>query len=338
MNDLSTMTRRRLLARSAAALPWALASGFGSSPASAQTGELASARIILGSPAGSVLDFFARLMAEALKGLYAQTMMVENRTGASGQLAVTGVKASPADGSNILLTPSPMLAIYPHTYKKLPYDPVADFIPVSLGAVYDLAFAVGPTVPASVQTIPEFMAWCKANPSQAQFGTPALGSTPHFVSVMAGRQAKVDLVPVAYRGTMPAINDMLGGQVAAACAPLGDFMPFISTGRCRLLAITGTKRSRFAPSVPTFVEQGFPEVVTEDWWAFFLPTGTPAAQATKLNKALQTALANPAVIKAMSDKCLEPSWSTPQQLAASLKSQHAKWGPVVKAMGFTADS
>lgn len=335
MHPTESLTRRRLLQQAtAAALPGALAPGLAFSQA-----DLPSARILLGSPAGSVLDFFARTMAEALKGLYAQTLMVENRTGASGQLAITGTKAAAPDGATILLTPSPMMAIYPHTYKKLPYDPVADFVPVSMGATYDLAFAVGPRVPAGVQTIPEFMAWCKADAGNAQFGTPALGSTPHFIGVTAGRQAKVDLVPVAYRGTMPAITDMLGGQVSAACAPLGDFMPFVDKSRrCRLLAITGTKRSHFAPAVPTFVEQGYPDIVTDDWWAFFLHAATPAPQVARLSKALQAALANPAVAKAMHEKCLEPSWTTAQALQASMKAQHAKWGPVVKAIGFTADS
>jgi tripartite-type tricarboxylate transporter receptor subunit TctC len=326
--------RRDFLLAAFAALPTGLTAGA----ATAQPVDAAQARIVIGSPAGGALDFFARKVADGLQLTYAKSVLVENRTGASGQLAISGVKAAAADGNTILLTPSPMMAIYPHTYRKLPYDPVADFMPVSMAAIYDLAFAVGPAVPAAVKSIADFVAWCKAEPQRAQFGSPAAGSTPHFVGAMLSRHAKTEITHVPYRGTVPAITDMLGGQVAAACAPLGDFVAYVSTGRCRVLATTGGKRSKFAPDVPTFAEAGFKELALDDWWAFFVAAGTPPARVQQLNAALKTVLGDAALARALEERCLEPQWSEPAPLAANLRLQTAKWGPIVKTLGFTADS
>src|SRR5262249_4903444 len=172
------------------------------------------------------------------------------RAGAGGQIAIQGMKQLPADGTAILQTPMSMLGIYPHIYKKLQYDPVNDVMPVSLGATFDFGFSVGPAVPASVTNIKEFLAWCKANPSQANFGSPAAGSVPHFIGVLIGRSAGVDLKHVPYRGTQPAILEMIGGQIQAVSGPVGEFTQHVAAGKCRLLATTRPQRSTFAPNVP----------------------------------------------------------------------------------------
>ena len=140
-----------------------------------------------------------------------------------------------------------MLGIYPFIDKKLAYGPIADLTPVSLGANCDFGFAVGPAVPASIRSMGEFLAWCKANPAQANFGSPAAGSVPHFIGVFAGRSAGVELKHVPYRGTQPAILDMVGGQIQAVCGPVGEFTQPVAAGKCRLLAGTGSVRSKFAP-------------------------------------------------------------------------------------------
>jgi tripartite-type tricarboxylate transporter receptor subunit TctC len=149
-----------------------------------------------------------------------------------------------------------MLTIYPHIYKKLSYDPATDLSPVSIACVFDFGFAVGPAVPESVKNINDFMAWAKANPAQANFGSPAAGSTPHFVGALLGRHAGVEIKHVAYRGTQPAMLDLLGGQIAAVSGPIGDITQHLPTGKVRILATSGAKRNRFAPNVPTYAEQG----------------------------------------------------------------------------------
>src|SRR5690606_1771792 len=156
-------------------------------------------------------------------GKYAPSVVVENKTGAGGQIAVqTAIRATP-DGSTFLATPMSMLGLYPHTYSKLPYDPVNDLMPVSLGCVFDFGFAVGPAVPESIKTVPESLAWCKASPSHANFVSPGAGSAPHFVGDLIGRTGGVPLQQIAFRGTRPAILDMIGGQIPAVSGPVGEF-------------------------------------------------------------------------------------------------------------------
>ena len=328
------LSRRELLKFAAASAAIA-----GLPNAMAQSAEtLNLAKIITGSPAGTLMDLFSRRIADAIQPAYARNIIVENRVGAAGQISISAVKSSPPDGGSILATAAPLMYLYPYTYSKLPYDPVADFIPVSLGAVFDVAFAVGPLVPVSVQTLPEFFVWCKANPSMANFGSPAAASSLHFVGSMAARAAGVDLTHVPFRGTTPAILDMIGGQIAAVCAPVGDFLPFLEGGKCRLLGTTGTTRSRFTPNVRTFTEQGYKDIVVNDWYGFFVAANTPAVHVQRLNAAIKAALAMPTVIKTLQDRGLEPQWSTSAELAARLKSDMEKWKPIAKSFNFTADS
>lgn len=161
--------------------------------------QLELAKIINGFPAGTTPDVISRRVGERLTGRYAKAVVIENRTGAGGQLAVSTVKNSPADGVSILLTPMSMLGVYPFTYKKLPYDPVKDLLPVSMGSTFDYGIAVGPAVPESVKSIPALMDWYKANPEKANISSSAAGSPLHFVGVMLGRAAGVNLTHVAYR-------------------------------------------------------------------------------------------------------------------------------------------
>ncbi len=335
MTSHTPVSRRALLQASAGTIAAAsLPAAFSQTATSA----LDLSKIVLGQPAGSLVDIFARRVADAIQPAYSRNVIVDNRVGAGGQISIAFVKNAPADGSSILLTPSPMMGIYPHTYAKLPYDPVADFIPVSLGAVFDLAFAIGPLVPASVKTLPQFFEWCKANKGVANFGSPAAGSSPHFIGTMAAQAAGVELTHVPFRGTVPAISDMVGGQIAAVATPLGDLMPFVEAGKCRLLATTGEKRSRFSLSVPTFAEQGYKNIVLNDWFAFFVAAKTPTAQLQRLSNALKTALTSPIVVKAMAERGLESRWSTSAELAARLQGDLARWKPIVKSLNFTATS
>lgn len=328
------LVRRRLLAAAGGAVGLAAWSG----PARAQTPPaLDTVRVVTGFPPGGTSDTICRRVAERLRGQYARNAVVENRTGAGGQLAIDLMRAAPRDGSTILQTPASMLVIYPHIYRKLSYDPFADVTPVSLGCNFDFGFAVGPMVPASVRTLADFIAWCSANPTLANFGSPAAGSVPHFIGVLLGRAGRVDLKHVAFRGTQPAILDMIGGQIAAVSGPVGEFTQHVAAGKCRLLATSASKRSRFAPDTPTFAEQGYPDLVFREWFGFFLP-GKPAPDVlARANAALRSALAAPEVVEGLAVMGLEAQSSTPEELAALVKSDHARWGPIVRAIGFTAD-
>jgi tripartite-type tricarboxylate transporter receptor subunit TctC len=295
-------------------------------------------RIITGFAAGGTSDTICRRCATQLAPSYAKTAVVENRTGAGGQIAIQFVKSAAPDGATLLQTPTSMLTIYPHIYKKLPYDPVADLAPVSVGCVFDFGLAVGPAVPASVKTVPEFLAWAKANPQGANFGSPAAGSTPHFVGALLGKSAGVELKHAAYRGTQPAMLDLLGGNISAVSGPIGDLTQHLPTGKVRILGVSGAKRNRFAPDVPTFEEQGIKDCTHSEWFAFFLPAKTPADIVTRLNAALKIALAHKDVVDGLAGFGLEAMSSTPAELADLVKRDQAKWAPIVKAVGFTAEA
>ncbi len=295
-------------------------------------------KIVTGFAAGGTSDNTCRRVGTRLTGPYAKTVVVENKTGAGGQIAIQFIKGQPADGTTLLQSPTSMFTIYPHIYKKLPYDPVADVTPVSLACVFDFGFAVGPLVPASVKTLADFVAWAKANPTQANFGSPAAGSTPHFVGALLGKSAGLELKHAAYRGTQPAMLDLLGGQIAAVSGPIGDITQHLASGKVRILATSGTKRNRFAPEVPTYAEQGYKELTHSEWFAFFLPPKADAALVARMNSALKDALASKDVIDGLATFGLEAMSNAPAELAELLRQDTAKWAPIVKSIGFTADA
>lgn len=298
---------------------------------------LENTKVIAGFAPGGTADIVSRRVADKLQPGYARSAVVENKTGAGGQIAVQFVKNAAPDGTTVLLTPMSMLGIYPHTYKKLPYDPVADLQPVSAAAVFDYGFAVGPMVPASVKNVPDFLAWCKANPTLANFGSPAAGSSPHFIGSLLGRAAGVDLRHVAFRGTQPAVLDMIGGQIAAVSGPTGEFTQHVAAGKCRLLSTSGPKRGKFTPGIPTLQEQGFKDMAFTEWFGFFVPARTPQDVVQRLNAAIRSALASQDVIDGLALSYLEVMPTSPAQLAAMLKADTELWGPLVKAVGFTPE-
>lgn len=301
-------------------------------------GQLENLKIVTGFAAGGTSDNTCRRVGTRLTGSYAKAVVVENKTGAGGQIAIQYAKTQPADGSVLLQSPTSMFTIYPHIFKKLPYDPVADVTPVSLACVFDFGFAVGPQVPASVKNLADFVAWAKANPTQANFGSPAAGSTPHFVGALLGIKAGIDFKHVAYRGTQPAMQDLLGGQIAAVSGPIGDITQHLATGKVRILATSGAKRNRFAPDVPTYAEQGYKDLTHSEWFAFWLPAKAAPELVAHLNSALMTALASNDVIDGLATFGLEAMASSPAELAELLRQDTAKWGSIVKTIGFSADA
>lgn len=298
--------------------------------------QIENLRIVTGFAAGGTSDAMCRRVASKL-GSYAKTTVVDNKTGAGGQIAIQTVKALPPDGTTLLQTPTSMLTIYPHIYKKLAYDPMVDLTPVSTGCIFDSGLAVGPMVPASVKNVADFLAWAKAHPSQANFGSPAAGSTPHFLGALVGQSGGVDLKHAAYRGTQPAMLDLLSGNIAAVSGPVGDLTLHLSTGKVRILGTSGAKRSRFTPDVPTFTEQGMKNMAHSEWFAFFLPAKAAPDLVNRINAALKIALAQQEVIDGLATFGLEAQWSTPAELGDIVRRETAKWGPIVKAVGFSAE-
>lgn len=301
---------------------------------------LETAHLYIGFPAGTPPDILARKIGEKLvQSAYARAVIVENRVGAGGQLGVVGVKGTPTDGSHILLTPMSMLGVYPFTYRKLPYDPIKDLTPVTMGVSTDIGIAVGPMVPSSVKDIPGLMAWFRANPDKASIASTGPGSILHFTGIILGRAAGIELTHVGYKGVPQAFQDMLGGTLPALAATMGSYRSFTGPdSKVRVLATTGAKRSRFTPDVPTLAEQGYKDMVYNEWLGFYLAAKAPAEVVRRLNIALHQVLKAPDIMEFLASIGMDATPGRPEELAAALQRDMKIWGPIVKSIGFTADS
>ena len=331
------MTQRRRLIQ--ATLGSAALATLGVRNATAQA--LEQVKFFYGFPAGSAGDIVARRVAEKIAGsAYSRNAgLVENKPGAGGRIALDALKVSAADGATLCLSPFSCTSIYPHVYgAKLSYDPLRDFVPVSIAALMFHGLAVGPMVPGSVKNVKDFLDWAKANPKDANYGSPAAGSTPHFIGALLGLNNGVDLKHVPYRGSVPGVTDVVGGQIAAMMTPSGDFIANHKAGKLRILATSGAKRSPFIPDVATFAEQGFPEFVVEEWFGFYAPARTPAAVVAAANAAITTALKDKALIDGLGVVGLVAQGSTAEEMARSQQAEFERWGPLVKKTGFTGDS
>lgn len=323
------MIDRRHALLSLAALPAALTS--------AARAQGQPTRILIGFPAGGSVDTTARRIADFGRGKLADTILVEQKVGAGGRLAIVALKDAAPDGLTLLLGPSSMFTVYPHAYRKLAYNPATDVLPVSPLALSTCGFGVGPMVPATVKTLQQFADWAKANPDKAAYASPAAGAMPHFLGNQFERAAGAKLMHVPYRGAAPGMQELMGGQVASGCFSIGDFLPHLASGRVRLLGVTDKARSRFAPDVPTFEEQGFKGIVGVETYGLFLPAKAPQAAVDKLADLARAAVREPAVVEALAKLGFEPLALPPADYAKRLAAERDYWGPVVKASGFSSD-
>lgn len=292
-------------------------------------------RIVVGFPAGGAGDTIARMLATHLAGTYAAQAIVENRAGAGGRIGTEYVKNGDADGSIMLLSAAPILTIYPHIYKKLPYDTLRDFVPVTSVSTFNYAFTVGPAVPASVKTLADFAAWAKANPDKAAFGSPAAGASPHFLGLMYAKAIGVPLNHIAYKGGAPLTQDLLGGQIPIAVDVAASHIPHIPGGKLRILATSGKQRT--LPSVPTVAEAGFPSLELDEYFGLFMPIKTPPELVARMVTAVQAAIKQPDVVAGLEKLSLPPSGPSQRDFAKQVATDLEWWGPVVKASGFVAE-
>jgi tripartite-type tricarboxylate transporter receptor subunit TctC len=292
--------------------------------------------IIVGFPAGGGTDVIARILADRLRVPFASSVIVENKPGAAARVSVDYVKNAEPDGSVMLFTPDFPITLYPHSFRALSYDPLRDLAAVAPAAKSMLTYNVGPAVPASVTSLADFVQWCKANPGSANYATTAAGGTPHFVGVMLANAAGIAMTPVHYRGGAPALQDLLGGHVPAGVNPISETLSFAKSGTLRILAVTGARRSPFLPDVPTMREQGY-DVVVEGWLGAFVPARTPPETVRALGAAINEAARSPDMAENLARFGNEPAFQTPEEFAATVRADLARWGPVVKASGFVAE-
>ncbi len=296
--------------------------------------------VFYGFPPGGTADIVSRRVADQLApNGYARTAAIaESRPGAGGRIACDTVKAAAPDGMKLLLTPTGCLSLYPHVFRKLSYDGLRDFAPLSTAALMTFAFAVGPAVPASVTTLKAFLAWAQVNSKHAHYGSPGGGSAPHFLAATLALNANVALRHIPYRGSTPGVTDLIGGQISAMCTPTGDFLANYRAGKLRLLATSGAQRTPFTPEVPTFAEAGFAELTAEEPYAFFAPAKTPPEVIAAANAAIRKTVADKSVVEAWAMHGLVAQGSSGAELGNRLRQEYERWEPLVRKVGFTADS
>jgi len=292
-------------------------------------------RILVPVAPGGTTDLTARLVANVIGASLGQPVVIENKPGATGRLAAEALKHAPADGSTFLLAPIVVTVLAPLVFRDLHYDPAKDFAPVAQVARYPFALAVRPDHPA--RTVRELVALAKASPSHATFGTPGAGGVPHLLGVMVARESGVELVHVSYRSLTQVESELMGGQIAAAISAIAEFLELHRAGRLRIIATSGMVRSPLLPEVPTFVEQGFPRVTAVGWNAIYSPAGTPKPLIDRFSVAIVSALRTPEIRDKLTNLGLEPTGTTPEELAAIIAADTARWSPIVSAAGFAAD-
>ena len=293
-------------------------------------------RVLCVTPAGSVPDMVARGVAAQLKDSYPRGVLVDNRPGASGQIAIGALKAAPADGSTVLLAQGSAASAYRYLFSKLTFDPAEDLKPVSLGAEVTLGLAVGPLVPAGVGNLRELIEWMRSNPKLANAGSPGAGSPPHLLEAMLFREAGVAWEHIPFAGSPPAMAALLGGQIAALVVPEGVLRPHAASGKLRILATSGARRTAYLPDVPTLVEQGYPNLVVLDWFGFFVSGGVSAGVTEAMSQRLRVALGQPALQAAFAETGMVAVSSTPAVMAARIEADRHFWEPVIRVNGIRA--
>jgi tripartite-type tricarboxylate transporter receptor subunit TctC len=326
---------RRDFLRAAASAASAAAAWSAALPVRAQPAQTT---IYSGFPPGGLGDQVTRPLIDRLKGRYPSTLVYDSKPGAGGRIAADFVKRAPADGSVLLQMPSSPMTVYPHTYgKKLTYDPLADFVPVTPLVAYTLSMTVGPGVPAEVRSVADFVRWARANPDKANYGIPAPGSSPHFVGMMFEREAGVPMKSIPYKGGGPLLTDLMGGQVPVAFNVISEVLPHLKSGRLRSLAVSSPQRWAALPEVPTLAELGFKDIAVVEYLGLYAPAKTPRELVQRLNAAVQEALQTPEMQEVFTRSGLLPLRESPQVFADRVRDDLARWGPVVKATGFTPD-
>lgn len=302
-------------------------------PAAAQERTL---RFVLGFPPGASSDILTRLVAERMRPLLGMNTLVENRTGAAGIVGTEAVKAAAPDGLTLLMSPLAPMVAYPHSHgAALRYDPFKDFEPVAHLSNFQLAMVVNAELPA--RSVGEYVALVKKDPKAGDYASAGAGSLPHYLGVMLARSTGIPLTHVPYRGTAPAIQALVAGEVKAGMFVLADALTTVRAGKARLLAVAGAQRSPLVPEAPTFRELGH-DLEASGWFALFAPAGTPKDVIERYARAAIESVRNPEVKQRLETMGLEPTGLGPAELARILRADYDRWGPVIRASGFKPES
>jgi tripartite-type tricarboxylate transporter receptor subunit TctC len=291
-------------------------------------------RFIVPSAAGGGTDIIARAVAQKLSEAFGQQFVVDNRPGAGQMIGIELVAKSPADGYTILMAAS-TLAINPIMYKKVSYDPLRDFAPITQAASLPNVLVVHPSLP--VKSVAELIAYAKQRPGRLNFASAGIGTSPQMSVELLKSMAGIDMVHIPYKGTSPGVVDLLAGQVSVMTPNVLTALPHIKSGRLRALAVTSAKRSEALPDVPTIAESGLAGYDSTQWYGVLAPAGTPRGIVARLHDEIVRALREPDVRQRLAADGAEPVGSSPEEFAAFIKSEIDKWAKVASAAGIRAE-
>lgn len=291
-------------------------------------------KILVGFPPGGSVDVIARLLAEKLRASLGQTVLVDNKPGAGGRVALNEIKKAAPDGQTLVLTPSGALVIQPWIYSNLGYDPTKDFTPVSRVVTFDFAVTAGPGAPQG--DLRSILGWMKNNPTKASYATSGAGTVPHFAGLMLSQVAGVPITHVPYRGGAPAAQDLIGGQIPLMVDTASETLEHHKTGKVRILAVTGEQRSRALPEVPTLKEIGV-NMAADAFFGLYGPAGMPQDAVSRIDRAVADALKDPTIQDRIYALGLVPAHGSAADLGATQAAHLKKWEAPIKASGFKAE-
>jgi tripartite-type tricarboxylate transporter receptor subunit TctC len=320
---------------------FALLLGWSAAAAAQTPGESAGdypnrlVKIVIPFPPGGPTDVMSRAIAQELRDSWHQPVIVENRPGGNSFIATEAVAKAPPDGYTVLVAFFGTLAVNPSLYDKLPYDPVKDFAPITTIATLPLMLVVNPASP--IRTVKDVIDQAKANPGKLTFASGGAGQGAHLAGELFNMMAGVSTVHVPYKGNAPAVLDVMGGHVDMIFDGMTTSLPQVQAGKLRAVAVSTPKRAAAMPDLPTVAESGLPGFDVGSWFGALAPAGTPAPIVAKLNAELVRILKSPEILKLMAASGLDPMPSTPEQFAAYMQAETAKWAKVVKEAHIKAD-
>ncbi|MGE0331768.1 MAG: Bug family tripartite tricarboxylate transporter substrate binding protein [Ramlibacter sp.] len=324
---LHSAGRRRLLVALASSAALITPSSF--AQASAE-----SLRILVGFPAGSSSDVSLRTLVSQMQGHIKRPIVVENRPGASGRIAVDAVRTARPDGLTLLYAPHGPMTLFPHVFKRLSYDPARDFTPISQVAAFDFGLFANAGVPAT--NLQELKTWAQSNPALATYGSPGIGTTPHFLTTALAQKAGMRLTHVPFASPPQIMSSLVGGHLGLSMGPIDEALPFIRDGKVKALGTSGTARSALLPQVPTFTEQGV-KLDLLGWFGLFAPVGVEPALLADYERAVQNALATAEVKARFASMNLKPTGTSATELGRIRREESVMWSQVVKETGFTPE-
>lgn len=314
---------------------FAMALVLAAGTANADTYPAQPVKLVVAFPPGGTTDILGRVFARKMSETWGQPVMVENRSGAGGVIGTESVAHAAPDGYTILLGAVGNMAVNLSLYKKLPYDTERDFAPITLLATLPNILAINPSLP--IKSLKELISYAKANPGKLTFASAGAGTASHLAGEMLRKVAGIDIIHVPYRGSSPALTDLIAGHVDMTFDYMPSALPYVRSGKLRGLAVTGATRTKVAPELPTMIEDGLPGFNIVTWYAVYAPKGTPPDIVTKIRNTIALAASDPELVKRLDDLAVDLVASTPEELVRYQRAEIERWAKFVREAKITVD-